>query len=121
MPHDVETLRSWAHLCLVVAAVCTTAFPVLWAFSRWWSTTLGRLLMLQAVSFSVAVDLTLLFHHWQVKPEQLEFVYWLQAVVFSMMALSTLLLTGTMLRLNYLKSNYKKERAKNEQAPCQGV
>ena len=110
MPHDVETLRSWVHLCLVVAAVCTTAFPVLWSFSRWWSTTLGRLLMLQAVAFATAVDLTLLFQHWHVPHQHYYTVLWVQAFILSWIALSTLLLTGTMICLNYIKRRYKKTK-----------
>lgn len=109
MPQDHETLRSWVQVCLIVAAVCTTAFPVLWSFSRWWTTTLGRLLMLQAVSFAVAMDLTLFFQIYRVPPGHIHLVLWLESVVFGLISLSTLLLTGTMIRLNYMRHHRKKE------------
>lgn len=106
---DTEALEQWILICLIVASVCTTMFPLIWAFSRWWSTLLGRLLMLQAIAFSVAIDLTLFFQFWEPTPDDIMLIFWLNAIVFGLIAISTLLLTLTMVRMNYIRRKRKKE------------
>lgn len=109
MTRDLESLQHWLHIFLWVAAVCTTLFPVLWAFSRWWSTLIGRLLMLQSVALAAAVDLTLAFQYIEVGPDDLLTIFWINAVVFGLIALASVLLTVAMIRLNYFRRKKKKE------------
>lgn len=104
MTRDLSTLWVWIHVCLIVAAICTTAFPVLYAFSPWYSRLLGRLVMLQAVVLAAMVDLTLLFQFWHIKNVLVAF--WINAIMFSLVAVSSAALTLMLLKLRY---NYKKE------------
>lgn len=109
MTRDLETLQHWLLIFLWVASVCTTLFPVLWAFSRWWTTLVGRLLMLQSLALALAVDLTLAFQYIEVGPDDLLMIFWLNAVVFGLIALASVLLTFAMIRLNYFRRKRKKE------------
>src|SRR4051812_47633615 len=109
MTHDLESLEHWLRVCLIVAAICTTAFPILWAFSSWYSTQLGRVLMLQAVAFALAIDLTLFFQYYTPTNENIMFVFWTNAIVFTLIAVATLWLTYVMCKMNYLQRRQKRE------------
>lgn len=107
MTSETEALMTWIQVCLVVAALCATSFPVVWAFSRWWSTLLGRLLMLQAVAFAAAIDLTLVFHFVEISRDNIQTLFWVNAIVLGLIAISTLLLTVTVVRMNYIRRQKK--------------
>lgn len=98
MTRDVETLTNWIHACLIVAAFFTTLFPVIYLMFPWYTTRLGRLLMLQAVSFAIALDLTLLFAFWE--PGDFLIIFWTNALVFTLIAISTGLLTAMLWKTN---------------------
>lgn len=110
---DIEELRQWTQFFLLVASICTTAFPIIWAFSRWWTTLVGRLLMFQAVAFSFAIDMTLFFQYWEPGQDDIMKLFWLNAFVFGLIAISTMLLTVTMVRMNYLRRKRKKRENQN--------
>lgn len=93
MTQDVEVLRMWIRIVLCIAALGSTSFPVLYAFSPWRSSPLGRLFMLQAVSFAAAMDLSLMFSFW--RPTNLVVIFWIDALVLTAIAASTILLTIT--------------------------
>lgn len=99
MTHDIETLTNILKVFLWVAAFFATSFPVLYMFSPWYSTNLGRLLMLQSVSFALAIDLTVLFTVWQ--PENILIYFWVQVFVFGFIAIATGLLTYGLWRTNH--------------------
>jgi hypothetical protein len=101
MTHDVDVLKNWIQACLVLAAIFTTAFPILYLFSPWYSTKLGRLLMLQAVAFAIAIDCTLLFQFWF--PSNILVIFWINAIVFFLIAISTGALTLMLWRTNHNK------------------
>lgn len=109
MTRDLESLQHWLLIFLWVASVCTTVFPLIWAFSRWWSTLVGRLLMLQSVALALAVDLTLVFQYIEVGPDDLLMIFWLNAIVFGLIAVASVLLTVTMIYMNYFRRKPKKE------------
>jgi hypothetical protein len=96
MTQDVEVLRMWIRIVLCIAALGSTSFPVLYLFSPWRSSPIGRLFMLQAVSFAVAMDLSLLFVFW--RPESILVRFWINAIVLTAIAMSTILLTVTVAR-----------------------
>lgn len=99
MTRDIETLTQIIKWSLFVAAFFTTAFPVLYAFAPWWSTTLGRLLMFMTVSFAIVLDMTVLFQFWQ--PKDILTYFWIELVCFVLIAISTGALTFMMVRMNY--------------------
>lgn len=108
MSTDVDVLMNWITACLVAAAIFTTAFPVLYLFSPWHSTRLGRLLMLQAVAFALAIDLTLLFQFWV--PVNVLIVFWMNAAVFFLIAIATGALTIMLWRVNHQKRDHPRRR-----------
>lgn len=98
MTRDIETLTNIIRICLAVAAFFTTLFPVIYLLFPWQSTRLGRLLMLQAVSFALALDMTLLFTFWM--PGDVLVIFWTNALVFFLIAISTCLLTVMLWKTN---------------------
>lgn len=106
MTHDIHTLLHWLRVVLIVAAICATLFPILYLFSHWWSTMLGRLLMLQGVAFALALDVTCLFTYW--RPTDILVEFWIDVIVFTLIAVATASLTVMMIRANYKKLRRKK-------------
>lgn len=107
MTHDIDVLLAWAQWCLFVTALCTTAFPIMYAFSPWYKSPLGRALMTQAIAFALAIDLTLVVQFWN--PSDILILFWLNAFVLTLVAVSTGWLTVQMIQANYKKLNKKKE------------
>lgn len=62
---EVTSLQNLTLVALWLAAIGTTAFPVLYLFSPWYKSILGRTMMAQAWAFALTVDATLLFRYWQ--------------------------------------------------------
>lgn len=98
MTNEMVDLIFWIRVCLWVAAICTTAFPLLYLFSPWHGSKIGRVVMLQGVAFALAMDITLLFQYWE-PPLQLSF--WINAFVLTLIALATASLTGVLWVTNY--------------------
>lgn len=101
MTTDIEVLRFILLICLAIAAIFTTAFPVLYLFSPWYASKLGRLFMLQSVSYALALDMTLLFAIWQTENLLLRFS--VTAIVFCLLAVSSAALTWMLWRTNHSK------------------
>lgn len=99
LTHDIDVLTQWIRVVLWISAICTTSLPMLYAFYPWRSTRLGRLFMLMAFSFATAIDLTLLFQYWM--PKNILVVFWVDAIVFSLIAISTSLMTWKIWYLNH--------------------
>lgn len=110
MTPELERLQNWIHIFLIVAAVCTTLFPLVWSFSPWWTTTVGRLLMLQSIALALAIDATAYFQFSEVGLHNINLIFWLNAVIFGLIALASMLLTVTMIRMNYFSRSRRKER-----------
>jgi hypothetical protein len=90
----------------IVAALCTTAFPILYAFFPWRSTLLGKMLMLQAVAFALAMDGTVIFNLWM---PSLNVGVVIEVIVFGLIAISTAALTALMWKANRSNRKLKKE------------
>lgn len=100
MTHDIETLTEIVQGCLLVAAICSTSFPLLYLVrSKWRKTALGQLVMCWVLSYSLALDLTCLFTFWY--PKDILLVFWIQVFVFGFIAITSALMTGYMLWLNF--------------------
>lgn len=110
MTRDITVLLFWADICLAVAAVCLTAFPVLYMFSPWYSNSLGRAVMLRGLAFALAIDLTLLVQFW--RPKDILVLFWMNALVFTFLAGTSIYWTVVMVRLNY-KAYKKKDNMDN--------
>lgn len=101
MSPELETLFHWTQTCLIIAAITTTAFPVLYAFSPWYKSKLGRIVMAQSLAFAVAIDMTTIFQFWV--PSSMRLILWLNALVFSSIAAASTALTWKLWKLNYKK------------------
>ena len=108
MTHDVQVLRTWIQICLIIAAVCTTVFPLLFACSPWYKSSLGRAIMLRSVAFALIIDLTAVFQFWQT--DNIMLLFWVNAVSFSLVTIASIILTWQLWERNYRNPNRRKDR-----------
>lgn len=64
MPNDIDTVLQWTKVMLAIAAACTTTFPLLYLFSPWYRSQLGRSLMLQSIAVAAALDISAVYQYW---------------------------------------------------------
>lgn len=100
MTRDPETLAEILKYMLVIAAIFATAFPVIYSFSRWHETGLGRILMLHGISLAFALDVTVLFYFWT--PTDILVAFWIEVIIFTLIALASCLMCIYLVRLNYM-------------------
>lgn len=99
MTRDIEVLRAWLLVVVVIAAIGATAVPVIYSFLPWRKHRVGFAFMLMAISFAAALDMTVLFAFW--RPQEILILFWVQAIVFTGIAISTSTLAWVTLRLRY--------------------
>lgn len=99
MTRDIDTLRTWLQWVLGVAAFFTTAFPVLWLFSRWTDSLMGKLLMFWTASFALVLDVSFLFQFWE--PHDILVLFWTEALMFTLIAASSAAMTCRLYWVNY--------------------
>lgn len=105
MSYDLNTLRVWIRACLIIAAICTTAFPVLYSFSPWFRSELGRALMVQAIAFALVLDFSVLFQYWQA---DIAVRFWINALLFTLIAVASTWLTLMLWKINHQRSQINK-------------
>jgi hypothetical protein len=101
MTHDVHLLTEWIKIVTFIAAICTTSVPLIYSFSAWYASKLGRLFMLKSVSFALAMDLTVVFMIWQ--PTDVLVIFWTDAIVLTFISASTASLAFLIWRMNHPK------------------
>lgn len=99
MTQDLANLIHWLRVSLIVAAISTTLFPLLYFLTRWYRSVIGRVLMLQSISFAAAVDVTVVFQYW--RPHSILLQFWIEVVIFSFIALASAALTLTLLHAQF--------------------
>lgn len=107
MSPDVADLLFWIRVGLWVAAICTTSFPLLYLFSPWYGSKIGRALMLQGIAFAVTVDITLLFQYWET--ENLMLIFAINLFAISFIATASAALTVMLWVSNYKRRQRIKE------------
>ena len=110
------TLSDGVLVSLIFAAITTTSFPILYSFSPWYKSHLGRAFMAQAIAFSVAIDLTLLFKFWL--PKDLDSKLMITIAAFMLVGIASLGLTAMMYRMNYVRFRATKENAMSFAEPA---
>lgn len=88
MTHDIKVLTAWILVCVIMAAIGTTAVPILYSFFPWRLRPIGKLFMLQSISFALAIDLTVLFFLWP--PENILVLFWINAAVFTFISVTSM-------------------------------
>lgn len=99
-PHTLHVLTIWIRVVLIISAICTTSVPVMYAFFPWRSRPVGRILMAKGISFAAAMDLSALFSVW--KPQSIFFLFLVDAIVLTMIAISTLCMSLYMGKIIFL-------------------
>lgn len=64
MPNDIDTVLHWTKVFGLIAAICVSTFPLLYLFSPWYRSQLGRSLMLQSFSVALALDISVVYQYW---------------------------------------------------------
>jgi len=106
MPHDPALLEFLIRIFSIIAAIFATSCPVIYSFSPWWSTPLGRVVMLQAVSFALFLDLIVLFKFLEPASSSAAF-FAVRTIMYGMIGLATGSLTYMIWRLNHNKNSRK--------------
>lgn len=88
MTHNVDVLTAWILVCVIVAAIGTTAVPILYSFFPWRSRPIGKLFMLQSISYALAIDLTVLFFLWPT--DNILVLFWINAAVFTFISMTSI-------------------------------
>lgn len=101
---DIETLRAWVKVMLLVTAICVTLFPVLYAtLSPWYRSKLGIAMMLKSLSTALLIDYAALRAYLSPgAPTVTSLTAYL--ALLGLICVASLFITTTML---YLKINYK--------------
>jgi hypothetical protein len=106
MSHDVETLRRWLFIVVVIAGVGATSVPLLYSFTGWRKSRLGKLFMFKSLAFATLVNLFVLFKFW--KPSIVVIVLF-YAIVFTAIATFSIGMSIYIFRVNWLG---RKERSR---------
>jgi hypothetical protein len=86
-PHEIHVLTNWVRVFLISATVFADLFVVLYAFSPWYRSAVGRLLMLQSISLALALDITLVFHFWP--PSSIWTAFWVEVMEFFLITIAS--------------------------------
>lgn len=118
MTHDIDTLTHWTNIFIWIAAICATSFPILYMFSPWYKTQIGKVMMLQSAAFALAIDVTLLSRYW--RPKDVVILFWMNAVVFGLLAFATASMTYLLWQSNYVRLHRKpKETLDGTRSPSE--
>lgn len=97
---SMDTVRELVLIFLFIAAFASTLFPILWSFHPWYSTQVGRLVMLQSAALAVALDATLVFRFWNPSGHP-NILFFTNLVIFGAIALASCSLTFLMVKMNF--------------------
>jgi hypothetical protein len=101
---DVETLRIWVRVMLLVAAICVTLFPALYAtLSPWYRSKIGIALMMKSLSTALLIDYAAVRTYTSPGPPSITSLT-VYLALLSLICLASLFITTTML---FLKFNAK--------------
>lgn len=108
---DIEVAQNLVLGSLIAAALGATLVPLIYARTYWFRSMLGRLFMMQAISFALALDCTVLFRFWEYP---IMVTLFLNAWVFTMICISTTAMTVFIWKLNYTEKEGRHERRNNK-------
>lgn len=92
MMYGLDPVIFIGRVLLVVAAITTTAFPILYSFSPWYKSTLGQAMMVQAVTLALAIQLKM-FLTFFAHSEARDTLLWINVATLVMIIIATSALT----------------------------
>lgn len=101
MNADIEVLRFWIRVVGIIAMLGSISFPVIYAFSPWKKTPLGKIMMLLGVTLAFALVMSMAFSFW--RPTNILIVFWVNAAMLTAIAISTSSLSWQVWKLNYAR------------------
>ncbi len=114
MPRDIQTVIHIIRIFLVITAVCVTSFPLLYLFSPWYRSNLGRAMMIQSVSVAFAVDISVVRSYWATE-WSLTAILIVNVLTLSFISVASLFLTLMLFHYNFKPSeeikNVRHQRA----------
>lgn len=110
---SMDTVVYWSRVCLYIAAICTTAFPLLYLLSPWYKSKLGRAVMLQSVALAFAINLSVIRVFWDMSNLQ---ILIRNVTILLFISGASLYLTATLWYYNF-KSHNKESTQNVEQPP----
>ena len=114
MIYGLEVPIFIGRVFLVCAAVTTTAFPILYAFLPWYHSFLGRVVMTQAVTIALAIDLKFVLTVFT-DPENRAALLWVNVGIVLAIALTSGLLCYILISIR-LENRRKRKRHAPQQA-----
>jgi len=99
MTRDVEVLRAWLLVVVIIAAIGATAVPILYSILPWRTHRIGPPFMLKSITMAAALDMTVVFAFWT--PRDILVMFWIEAIVFTAIAISTTTLVWVTIRMRY--------------------
>jgi hypothetical protein len=109
MTRDPATLREIVRIFIILGAIATTSFPILYSFAPWYASQVGRVLMLKALTFALLMDIILLFQYW--RPKDILVLFWIQIFMYLLIALQASAMSILLIRLNFRNRKSKRETA----------
>lgn len=106
--YDIENMVVVGRLFLIIAVIATTAFPVMYSFSPWYRSRLGRAVMVKAVAFCLTIWLkvvTTFFLNEDTRPV----ILWVNAFALILIGMATFTMTYELFLLQRKQLREKKE------------
>ena len=101
MPQDVQTVMHVSRIFLAIAAVAVTMFPLLYGLlSPWYTSHLGRAVLLQSLSIAMAIDISAYGQFWAITTD-LHKILVINVVFLGLISLTSLYLTATLIYYNF--------------------
>lgn len=112
MTYDVDNMVVVGRLFLVLAAVMTTAYPVIYSLMPWYKSRLGRAMMLKAIAFNMLLWLKVILTFF-LNDHTRTFLLWFNAITLILIGIATSLMTFELLRVQ--RKQIRDWKAINEQ------
>lgn len=100
MPKDMETVIDYIRICLVITAICVSLFPILYLFSPWYRSHLGRAVMIQSMSVAFAIDVSVVRAYW-IRDMTPTGLFLLNVVTLGFIAAASVYLTVMLIHYNF--------------------
>lgn len=99
----------WGETALVVAALASTTFFLIYLFFPWHKSLIGKAMIIKALGMALALDLTLYFHYFPPDGDNITGALLSQAIVFTIIMFGAAGLVHMLWRENFTRIDDEKE------------